>query len=364
MSKPTILTHARLLLPLLACAAWAPALAHAQGQEEQTVRASMEVLNEIMAIPAQSIPQSMLDGAVAVAIVPRVIKGGFIIGARMGHGTLMVRDERGAWNAPLFITLTGGSIGWQAGVQSTDVVLVFRSRRSLQGVLTSTLTLGVDAAAAAGPVGRQASAGTDAHLNAEVYSYARSRGLFLGVSFDGSVLKVDSMANAAFYPRPAPGQPGVVPPSAVELVQLLSRYSGPTVVPEPTVAPAAQQQPVAQSPQVPAILAQQYATSESDVLRDQLSQTAPRLFGQLDPAWRGYLALPAEVFSGRTHPSVDAVKASLQHYDQVRQNPQYQALAALPAFQSTYGLLTHYLSTLGQIEAPVNLPPPPAMAAP
>ena len=155
--------------------------AHGQGREEELVRGSIAVLNENMAIPAQAIPQRMLSDAEGVAIIPKVIKGGFVIGARHGRGTLLVRDQNKGWHAPVFVTLTGGSIGWQVGVQSTDVILVFKTRKSIEGILSQKFTLGVDAAAAAGPVGRQASAATDAQFKAEIYSYARSRGLFLGV---------------------------------------------------------------------------------------------------------------------------------------------------------------------------------------
>ncbi len=119
---------------------------------------------------------------------------------RFGRGVILVRDPNGAWRAPLFVTFTGGSVGWQLGLQSTDVVLVFKNRKGLETMLSgSEFTLGADASVAAGPVGRQATAGTDIKLNAEIYSYSRSRGLFAGVALDGSVLKVDNRAVAAYY---------------------------------------------------------------------------------------------------------------------------------------------------------------------
>ena len=338
--------------------------AHGQGREEESVRGSIAVLNEIMAIPAQAIPQRMLSDAEGIAIIPKVIKGGFIIGARHGRGTLLVRDENKGWHAPVFVTLTGGSIGWQAGVQSTDVILVFKTRKSIEGILSKKFTLGVDAAAAAGPVGRQASAATDIQFKAEIYSYARSRGLFLGASLDGSMLQVDGMANAAYYRSGIPGQPAAIPPSAMQLVQQVAKYNTATVAP---VQPAAQRtpatsngQPILPSPQAP-ILAQQHSTHESDVIREQLSKTSPELFEQLDPVWSSYLALPAEIFSHQSHPSIEALQKSLQNYDQVRNNSQYQALASMPAFQSTYGLLRHYESTLSKNEPRLILPPPPSV---
>ena len=349
-----------------------------QGREEAAVQASIAVLNEIMAIPAQRIPQSLLAGAEGVAIIPKVIKGGFVIGARHGRGTLLIRDTNQGWHAPVFVSLTGGSIGWQVGVQSTDIILVFKTKKSVQGILSGKFTLGVDAAAAAGPVGRQASAATDVQLKAEVYSYARSRGLFLGASLDGSMLSVDGMANAAYYRSPGPGLPVAIPPSALQLVQLVARYSAPNggalrgcsgAAPSPQTAAGAAPALVptrsaanpAMAPSSSPILAQQYATQQSDVIRDQLGKISPELFERLDPAWKSYLALPAEVFSRQGHPSVEAVQQSLQHYEQARQNPQYQALASMPEFQSTYGLLKHYLSTLRHHSTQLHIPPPPAV---
>ncbi|WP_442485295.1 lipid-binding SYLF domain-containing protein [Aeoliella sp. SH292] len=333
-------------------------------REDQIVSASIQTLNEVMAIPAQSIPANLLAGAEGVAIIPNVVKGGFILGARFGRGVILVRDENRGWHAPLFITLTGGSVGWQAGVQSTDVVLVFRTRRSIDGILTRRFTLGVDASAAAGPVGRQASAATDIQMQSEILSYARSRGLFLGASLDGSMIEVDQMANASYYRSPAPGQPAVVPPMAIQLVQLVASLSPPTGVPvDPATIPPATQ-PLAAQPAVPAgtpLLAQQYSAQESDVLRDQLSKTSPELFERLDPAWTSFLALPAEVFTPGGHPPLEAIDQSLARFDMVATDPRYQALNSMPAFQSTYGLLRHYASTLRAADVIPQLPPPPVL---
>jgi len=371
----TLLAKQNRSLPLLLTAFWVGStfgspLAQGQGQlqgqgrEEQSVRDSITVLSEIMTIPTESIPRRLLAGAEGVAIIPKVIKGGFIIGARRGRGTLLVRNENGGWHAPVFVTLTGGSIGWQAGIQSTDVILVFKTKKSIQGVLSKKFTLGVDAAAAVGPVGRQASASTDVHLQAEIYSYARSRGLFLGASLDGSMLQVDGMANAAYYQSAIAGQPAVVPASALQLVQLVASYNTAIVAPVQTAPEArpggAFEQPVLPSPQAPT-LALQHATHESDVIRGQLSKTSPELFERLDPAWSSYLALPSEVFSQQSHPTLEAIQKSLQNYDKVQKNPQYQTLSTMPAFQSTYGLLKHYESTLSKNEVRAILPPPPSV---
>ncbi len=353
-----------ILAGLTAVAVLAADVACAQIREEEEVVASTQVLNEIMAIPAQAIPQRLLADAEGIAIIPNVIKGGFVIGARYGRGTLVVRDGNRGWHAPVFITLTGGSVGWQAGVQSTDVILVFKTKRSIQGIFANKFTLGVDAGVAAGPVGRQASAATDLQLKAEIYSYARSRGLFLGASLDGTMLQIDQMANAAYYRSLSPQQPVAIPPSAVQLVQTIAAYCSTTVTPVQPGAPVATasgSQPATTAFPPAPTLAQQYSTNESDLLREQLSKTSPELFEQLDPAWRTFLALPAAVFTHESQPSPAAIQASLRNYEAVLKDPKYHALASMPAFQSTYGLLQHYASTLGTTPAAPKLPPPPSV---
>ena len=222
--------YALLVLSLLSWLVFPGTFAQVQSREEATVQLSTAVLQEIMAVPLRSIPQSMLADAQGIAILPNVIKGGFVIGARHGTGVLLVREEDGNWHGPSFITLTGGSVGWQVGLHATDLSLVFKTRQSVRGLLSGKLTIGVDAAAAAGPVGRQAAAATDGQLQAEIYSYSRSRGLFAGVSIDGSVLQVDNLAGAAYYRSPGPGRPETVPQSAVKLAEQVVMYSG---VPQP-----------------------------------------------------------------------------------------------------------------------------------
>ena len=200
-------------------------VASAQSPEEGTVQAAGVVLNETMASAGHQLPQAMLADAYGVAIIPNVIKGSFIVGARHGRGLLFIREENGIWRAPVFITLTGGNIGWQVGLQSSDIILVFKTPKSVEGVLSGRLTLGADAAVAAGPVGRQAAAATDERFQAEIYAYSRSRGLFAGVSIDGSVLRMDQFATSAYYRSPAPGQPVIVPPSAQQLTQTIVAYA-------------------------------------------------------------------------------------------------------------------------------------------
>lgn len=169
--------------------------------EEQAVKVkeATEVMEEIMAIPEQSIPPSLLADAQAIAIIPNVIKVGFVIGGRFGKGVVAVREKAGGWSDPVFLTIAGGSVGWQIGAQATDVILVFKNRRGLDSLVNGKVTLGADAAVAAGPVGRNAAAATDVQLKSEIYSYSRSRGLFAGVALDGSVLEIDAAANGAYY---------------------------------------------------------------------------------------------------------------------------------------------------------------------
>lgn len=338
---------------------WAQVMGPAK--EDRIIAEASAVFTEIMEIPAKRIPRRMLQDAAGVAIIPNVIKGGFVIGARFGTGVILIRDPKGGWHAPVFIKLTGGNIGWQAGVQSTDVILVFKTPQSVQGLLSGKLTLGADASVAAGPIGRQAAAATDGQLSAEIFSYSRSRGLFLGVSLDGSVIQVDTMANAEYYRSPQPGAPVVVPAAAKQLVEQVVPYTETAVAQTP--APA---QPV---PAVPAstqlapvnsVLAQQYAKPETEHVRDELAKFAPELYEVLDPSWQSYLALPAGVFQASGHPSLAALKTSLARFDTVRTDPKYAALAQQPKFQSVYGLLKHYIAELSDSNATMNLPLPPA----
>jgi len=177
----------------------AAGLAHAGADEDARARNAVRVLADIQAIPESAIPDKLLDEAHAVVVVPDSIKAGLVIGARRGHGVLSVRRPDGTWSNPAFVTLTGGSVGFQAGVQSADIVLVFRSQRGVDSIVNGKFTLGADAGVAAGPVGRNASAATDGELKAEIWSWSRARGLFAGVAIDGAVLAIDDDANEAVY---------------------------------------------------------------------------------------------------------------------------------------------------------------------
>ncbi|GAB3510898.1 lipid-binding SYLF domain-containing protein [Pseudoxanthomonas daejeonensis] len=189
--------------------------------EEERARNAVRVLAEIQQIPEQSIPDKLLDEARGIVVVPDTIKAGLVLGGRRGHGLMSVKSADGTWSNPVFVTLTGGSIGFQAGVQSSDVVLVFRNDRSLDDIVNGKFTLGADAGVAAGPVGRNAAAATDGQLKSEIWSWSRARGLFAGVSLDGAVLQIDRDAQAQVYgatttPRMVfEGRSQVTPPSAV-----------------------------------------------------------------------------------------------------------------------------------------------------
>lgn len=189
--------------------------------EDGRAQNAVRVVDQIQAIPESAIPDKLLDEARAIVVVPDTIKAGLFVGGRYGRGLLSVKSPDGTWSNPSFVTLTGGSIGFQAGVQSSDIVLVFRSDRGLESIVNGKFTLGADAGVAAGPVGRNASAATDGEMKAEIWSWSRARGLFAGVALDGAVLAIDDAANAAVYgdvtPRmifenrlPHPPSPAVV----------------------------------------------------------------------------------------------------------------------------------------------------------
>lgn len=327
-----------------------PVVAKAQTAQDQTINAASVVLDEIMAVPAKQIPASMLADAHGVAIIPSVVKGGFVVGIRHGRGVVLVRDDAGNWTAPMFASLTGGSVGWQAGVQSTDVILVFRTRRSIDGLMSGKMTIGVDAAAAAGPVGRQAAAATDATLRAEILSYSRSRGLFAGVSIDGSVLSLDHLTGSAYYGAPTIDAYGetipsryAVPEPAVRLANKLTVYTRP--VAEPSSSPG-QNRAVT-------------GASQSEAVRQQLVSSWQSLAALLDDGWKSYLVLPGDVLSGEP---VDArsLKQTLDHYALVAADGRYSALTGRSEFSVIYRLLRDFsaLQPAGSTSM-LTLPPPP-----
>ncbi len=202
------------------------------GDESSKVRDATEVMSDIMAIPEKSIPPSLLNNAYAVAVIPNVIKGGFVFGGRYGWGVLVVKTKERKWSAPAFISIAAGSVGYQIGLQSIDVILVFKSKKSVDRITKGKFTLGADASIAAGPVGRAASAGTDIRLEAEIYSYSRSRGLFAGVSLEGSALQMKDESNRLFYNKEVVSAVDIfenidikVPEVAKEFMKTMTKYT-------------------------------------------------------------------------------------------------------------------------------------------
>ena len=169
-----------------------------QEKQEDKITASTRVLQDFGKMK-ENIPAELLKITEGIIIVPKLINGGFVIAAKRGKGIAMVKLENGTWSNPIFVTITGGSVGLQAGVQSVDLVLIFKNSETLEKIGNGSFTLGGDISATAGPVGRNSTASTDYKLEAEVYSYSRSKGLFAGISLSGSAIDVDSKANQAFY---------------------------------------------------------------------------------------------------------------------------------------------------------------------
>jgi lipid-binding SYLF domain-containing protein len=209
-----------------------PQVSPADSDEESKLLDAIEVLHEINRIPESAMAPYLLKNAHGIAIIPGVIKLGFVVAGRHGQGLVSVRKASGGWSNPSFVTLTGGSVGWQAGAQSTDVILVFKSRKSIDAIAGGKFTLGADASVAAGPVGRHAEAGTDIMLKSEIYSYSRNRGLFAGVSLEGAALQIDDKANSALYSHQyvTPSQifggvPGQPPQVVEDFKKVLSRYA-------------------------------------------------------------------------------------------------------------------------------------------
>ena len=167
------------------------------------VQAAAEVLNEIQGTPDKGIPQEVLGSAECVAVVPSMLKGGFIVGGKYGRGLASCRAAKG-WSAPAFFVVTGGSFGFQVGGQAVDLVMLIMNKDGMKHLLSSQFALGADASVAAGPVGRHAEGNTDWKMRSEVLTYSRARGLFAGVSLNGAVVKQDKDSTREFYGRMVP----------------------------------------------------------------------------------------------------------------------------------------------------------------
>jgi SH3 domain-containing YSC84-like protein 1 len=189
------------LLLLVVVAVCSPAFAADEKKESKAadrVQAAADVLNEIQGAPDKGIPEEVLGSAQCVAVVPTMLKGGFIVGAKYGRGLASCRTAKG-WSAPAFFTVTGGSLGFQIGGQAVDLVMLVMNDDGMKHLLSSKFALGADASVAAGPVGRHAEGNTDWKMRAQVLTYSRARGIFAGVSLNGAVVKQDKDSTREFY---------------------------------------------------------------------------------------------------------------------------------------------------------------------
>jgi lipid-binding SYLF domain-containing protein len=319
-----------------------------QNPSEATVINATNVFAQAMAMQDNQIPPPVLASASGIAIFPGMLRGAFVVGLQHGRGVLLTRDAQGQWQAPRFIEMAGGSFGYQIGVQATDLVLVFRTPQSVNNVLRGTLKVGVDASAAAGPVGRQAAVGTDLSLSAEILSYSRSRGAFIGVSIDGSSISHDPSAEAIYYQPP-----GSFPASAMTLLQTVAAYSAVAPIAAPMQAAA-----VGAGGWVPA--GSRTGGGDAEATRQQLATASNQLAANLDDNWKRYLALPREVYTPNQVPNPQETQQALQKYEDVSRNPQYAALQARPEFQQTLTSLRKLSEVRTASNASLQLPPPPA----
>ncbi len=198
--------------------------AAAQKAETRIIEDAIDVFSALDDLPDREVPSFMVKDAWGVAIFPNLRKYGLVVGLQRGQGVILTRTKAGGWGAPLFVSLSGGTVGWQVGIQSVDLVLFFLTPESVSQALEGRLTLGVDVAVAAGGFGRQAGAGTDPDLRAEIVSYARTRGFFAGATIGSASIDADDEANAAFYGVAAlraadilAGKVRALPPSAAAL---------------------------------------------------------------------------------------------------------------------------------------------------
>ena len=175
-----------------------PGLALAQQIETDRVIEAARVLDEVLSAPDKGVPEAIIEKAQAVVVIPSTVKGALLVGGQRGKGVMSVKSANG-WSAPAFVTLTGGSLGFQIGGQATDIVLVVVNERGVSNLTQNTFKIGGDASVAAGPVGREATASTDYKMQAQILSYSRSRGLFAGISLAGSTIRADRDANEKIY---------------------------------------------------------------------------------------------------------------------------------------------------------------------
>ena len=199
-------------------------------EEERRVEDAILVFQEISGLKDEGIPESILAKAQGIAIIPGVVKAAYGIGGEFGRGVLLVQ-EKGTWSNPSFIKLAGGSLGWQIGIQRSDLILVFKTKKSIDHIAEGKITMGADAGVAAGPVGRGAQANTDLEMKAEIFAYSKAKGLFIGISVKGAAIQIDADANRKLY-----GDSDITahqiftqfglegPPAAVKLRKILAEF--------------------------------------------------------------------------------------------------------------------------------------------
>jgi len=208
---------------MVAVVATAGFISHALAEEpkakfDQKLENATSVFQELLTAPDRGVPEALLSNCKCVAVIPHAVKGALVYGARFGSGVMSCRNEAGKWSPPSFVGLTGGSFGLQAGAETSDLVLFFMSERGARSLMTSSkITLGGQAGVAAGPVGRSVEANTDLKLDAEIYTYAKSKGLFAGVALTGARLSADKKTNREFYG------------TSVTLKQLIFEHKAPKV---------------------------------------------------------------------------------------------------------------------------------------
>lgn len=186
------------LLPSMAVQAADPP----KKQAREAVRVLSEMIDDA---PDKSLPADLLKNARAIAVIPGMVKGGFVFSGAKGEGLISIKTRDGTWSNPNFISTAAAGVGFQAGIQSTDVIMVFRTDRGVDSIINGKFTMGASASAAAGPVGRSATAATDGQMKAEIYTYSRSKGLFAGIALDGARISIDDDSNEAIY------GPGITP---------------------------------------------------------------------------------------------------------------------------------------------------------
>jgi lipid-binding SYLF domain-containing protein len=221
------MTLSALVVPVLAAA-----VAFAEHKEEaERARAAAAVVDSIMASPDKSVPADLMKKAHAVAVIPNVVKGAFVVGGQFGKGLVAKRGANGKWGTPAYVDIGGGSFGLQIGVEATDLILVFTKPDGLTELLEDNLKLSAEAGAVAGPVGREVQAGTNLTFDSPIYSYSRNKGVFVGVSLDGSVVQIDDSSNEQVYGKGVTGTDIVVKgtvkanPTTMPFVNALERHT-------------------------------------------------------------------------------------------------------------------------------------------